>query len=42
MLAFIGFFFGHVFLVVSTGFLNNMRSMIAGSYRLGEHEGTGP
>ena len=42
MIAFIGFFFGHVFLVVSTGFFNNMRSMIAGTYRLGKHEGTGP
>jgi thiosulfate reductase cytochrome b subunit len=36
------FFFGHVFLVASTGFLNNMRSMTLGSYRLGKHEGTGP
>jgi thiosulfate reductase cytochrome b subunit len=42
MLAFIGFFFGHVFLVVSTGLVNNMRSMITGAYRLGPHEGTGP
>jgi thiosulfate reductase cytochrome b subunit len=42
MLAFIGFFFGHVFLVIATGFLNNMRSMILGTYRLGKHEGTGP
>ena len=42
MLAFIGFFFGHVFLVVATGFVNNMRSMILGTYRLGKHEGTGP
>jgi thiosulfate reductase cytochrome b subunit len=41
MLAITGFFFGHVFLVISTGFLNNMRSMIAGTYRLSEHEGTG-
>jgi thiosulfate reductase cytochrome b subunit len=42
MLALIAFFFGHVFLVVSTGLFNNMRSMIAGTYRLGKHEGTGP
>ena len=42
MIALIGFFFGHVFLVVATGFVNNMRSMILGTYRLNEHEGTGP
>ncbi|MDQ2857637.1 MAG: cytochrome b/b6 domain-containing protein [Candidatus Eremiobacteraeota bacterium] len=42
MLALIGFVFGHVFLVVATGFFNNMRSMVAGTYRLGPHEGTGP
>jgi thiosulfate reductase cytochrome b subunit len=42
MLALIGFFAGHVFLVVSTGFINNMRSMTLGTYRLGPHEGTGP
>jgi len=42
MLALIGFTFGHVFLVLATGFLNNMRSMIAGTYRLGKNEGTGP
>ena len=42
MLAIIAFAFGHVFLVVSTGFFNNMRSMIAGTYRLGKNEGTGP
>jgi len=42
MLALFGFFCGHVGLVVATGFVNNMRSMILGSYRLGKHEGTGP
>ncbi len=42
MLALIGFFFTHVILVLSTGFLNNMRSMISGRYRLGHHEGLGP
>ena len=42
MLAIIGFTIGHVFLVASTGFFNNMRSMLAGTYRLGKHEGTGP
>jgi thiosulfate reductase cytochrome b subunit len=40
-LALLGFTFGHVFLVVSTGFFNNMRSMTIGSYRLGKNEGTG-
>jgi thiosulfate reductase cytochrome b subunit len=42
MLLLVGFFFGHVFLVASTGLFNNMRSMITGTYRLGKHEGTGP
>lgn len=42
MLALIGFTFGHVFLVASTGLLNNMRSMTLGTYRLGKNEGTGP
>ncbi len=41
MLALIGFTFGHVFLVASTGVLNNMRSMTLGTYRLGKNEGTG-
>ena len=41
MIALIAFTIGHVFLVASTGFFNNMRSMIAGTYRLGKHEGTG-
>jgi len=42
MLLIIGFTFGHVALVASTGIVNNMRSMTLGTYRLGEHEGTGP
>jgi thiosulfate reductase cytochrome b subunit len=42
MLALIAFVFGHVFLVAATGFFNNMRGMIVGTYRLNEHEGTGP
>ena len=42
MLLVTGFFFGHVFLVASTGVVNNMRSMTLGTYRLGKHEGTGP
>ncbi len=42
MLALIGFTFGHVFLVASTGVVNNMRSMTLGTYRLGKNEGTGP
>jgi thiosulfate reductase cytochrome b subunit len=42
MILLVGFFFGHVFLVASTGFRNNMRSMTIGTYRLGKHEGTGP
>jgi thiosulfate reductase cytochrome b subunit len=40
-LAVVGFVLGHVFLVVSTGFFNNMRSMTLGTYRLGKNEGTG-
>jgi thiosulfate reductase cytochrome b subunit len=42
MLGLTAFFFGHVFLVASTGVVNNMRSMTAGTYRLGKNEGTGP
>ena len=41
MLALVAFFFGHVFLVATTGVANNMRSMTLGIYRLGKHEGTG-
>ena len=40
-IALVAFTFGHVFLVVATGFLNNMRSMTLGTYRLGKNEGTG-
>ncbi len=41
MLMFTGFIFTHVTLVVSTGLINNMRAMLSGWYRLGEHDGTG-
>jgi thiosulfate reductase cytochrome b subunit len=41
-IALVGFTLGHVFLVLSTGFFNNMRSMTLGTYRLGKNEGTGP
>lgn len=41
MLALIVFTFGHVFFVASTGVVNNMRSIILGTYRLGKNEGTG-
>ncbi len=41
MMLIIGFTFGHVMLVVTTGFRNNMRSMTLGTYRIGKHEGTG-
>ncbi len=36
-----GFFGVHLVLVASTGFVNNMRSMLVGWYRPGRHEGTG-
>jgi len=32
-LGFLGFVFGHVFMVLTQGFLNNMRSMTTGWYR---------
>ncbi len=41
MLALIGFVLTHVILVLSTGFINNMRSMLSGWYRLGKDEGAG-
>jgi thiosulfate reductase cytochrome b subunit len=41
MVALIGFFATHIVLVLSTGFLNNMRSMTLGTYRLRKGEGTG-
>jgi thiosulfate reductase cytochrome b subunit len=40
-LALAGFFGVHLALVASTGFANNMRSMIGGWYRLGPSDGTG-
>jgi len=42
MAALLGFFFTHIILVLSTGFVNNMRSMLDGKYELGHHEGSGP
>jgi len=42
MLALLGFFGVHLTLVLSTGVVNNLRSMISGRYRLGKHEGSGP
>jgi thiosulfate reductase cytochrome b subunit len=42
MLALIGFFFMHMVLVFSTGFGNNIRSIIVGTYRPRPEEGTGP
>jgi thiosulfate reductase cytochrome b subunit len=42
MLAFIGFFFGHMVLVATTGIGNNLRSMVTGRYRPHPGEGTGP
>ena len=42
MVALLGFFGVHLVLVASTGVLNNLRSMILGTYRVGKHEGTGP
>lgn len=37
----VAFVIGHVLLVLTTGFRNNMRSMTVGTYRLGDHEDTG-
>jgi thiosulfate reductase cytochrome b subunit len=42
MVALLGFFATHIVLVLSTGFLNNMRSMTLGTYRRGKYEGSGP
>lgn len=39
MLLLIGFFCIHIFQVATQGFFNQMRSMITGWYRPGEHEG---
>ena len=41
MVGLIGFVFVHVTLVLSTGVVNNIRSMLTGRYELGPHEGTG-
>ncbi len=41
MIALIGFVLVHVILVLTTGVLNHMRSMVTGRYRLGAHDGTG-
>jgi thiosulfate reductase cytochrome b subunit len=40
-MALTGFLATHLILVFSTGFFNNMRSMITGWYKLGKHEGLG-
>lgn len=42
MVLLLGFVGIHLVMVVSTGFVNNMRSMLTGMYRLGRHEGQGP
>lgn len=42
MVGLVGFFGVHLTLVLSTGAVNNIRSMITGWYRLGKHEGLGP
>jgi len=38
----IGFFVIHTFQVATQGVVNQMRSMITGWYRMGEHDGVGP
>jgi thiosulfate reductase cytochrome b subunit len=42
MLALLGFFATHLILVASTGVVNNLRSMILGTYRVRKGEGMGP
>lgn len=42
MLALLAFFAVHLFQVATQGVLNQMRSMITGWYRVGEHDGVGP
>ncbi|MEO9170809.1 MAG: cytochrome b/b6 domain-containing protein [Candidatus Baltobacteraceae bacterium] len=42
MIALIGFFAIHTFQVATQGIWNQMRSMITGWYRPGEHDGVGP
>jgi thiosulfate reductase cytochrome b subunit len=39
--ALVGFFGVHITLVLSTGVVNNVVSMLTGKYRLGAHDGTG-
>jgi len=36
------FFFVHIVMVVLSGPINNLRSMITGWFLLGEHDGVGP
>ena len=42
MVLLIGFFVIHTFQVATQGVFNQMRSMLTGWYRLGEHDGIGP
>ena len=42
MVLLVGYFATHITLVLSTGFWNNMRSMVTGWYRLGKNDGVGP
>ena len=42
MVLLLGYFATHLTLVLTTGFWNNMRSMITGWFVLGKHDGVGP
>ena len=42
MILLLGFFGIHTFQVATQGVINQMRAMITGWYRLGEHDGVGP
>jgi thiosulfate reductase cytochrome b subunit len=42
MVLLVGYFGTHMILVLTTGFWNNMRSMITGWFVLGQHDGAGP
>jgi thiosulfate reductase cytochrome b subunit len=42
MVALLGFFATHIALVLSTGVLNNLRSITLGTYRRSRYEGSGP
>ncbi len=42
MVLLLGYFATHLALVLTTGFWNNMRSMITGWFVLGKHDGVGP